>query len=317
MRRVVALLALLAIAGSAAGHAFRPSLLELRELDQGRVEVVWRPGSEAGEALAPLLPERCHPVAAAAGPEVPERFVVDCGAAGLAGATVGVRGFSLRGEDALLRVELRDGRALSAALRAASPSLAIAALPSPRHALASYFALGVEHILLGADHLLFVFALVLLVPARRRLLLAVTAFTAAHSLTLALASLSLARLPPRPVEAAIALSLVLLALELARRDGHPALGRPWAVAFGFGLLHGFGFAGALAELGLPPTAIPLALLGFNLGVEAGQLAFIAGALLVLALLRRAGAPLPRRVAGYAIGVLATWWTLERVAAFWG
>ena len=187
----------------------------------------------------------------------------------------------------------------------------------------SYLRLGIKHILLGIDHLLFVLALMILVAGRRRLVGTVTAFTAAHSLTLAAAALGLVRVPQKPVEAVIALSIVFVASEIIRgREGKPGLTArsPWVVAFIFGLLHGFGFAGALSEVGLPPQAIPLALLFFNVGVELGQLLFIGAVAIVVVAIRRLAVPSPTwawRVPAYGIGAVAAMWTLERVTGFWG
>jgi hydrogenase/urease accessory protein HupE len=183
---------------------------------------------------------------------------------------------------------------------------------------------GVEHILLGYDHLLFVLALVLIVRGRRVLVATITAFTVAHSITLSLATLGVVHVPGPPVEATIALSILLLACEIVRlQRGNPSLTAqwPWVIAFSFGLLHGFGFAGVLSEIGLPAGEVPLALFAFNVGVEVGQLVFIAAVLPLLALARRpwvfavAGRP-ALTAAPYAIGILAAFWFCERVAAFW-
>jgi hydrogenase/urease accessory protein HupE len=185
--------------------------------------------------------------------------------------------------------------------------------------------LGIEHILSGIDHLLFVLALVLLVHGPRRLLATITAFTAAHSLTLAGATLGWVHVPGPPVEASIALSIVFVASEIVHtRQGRDSVTQhyPWVVAFTFGLLHGFGFAGALAQVGLPQSSIPIALLFFNVGVEIGQLLFVGAVLAVIAVAWRAGQrlrlSLPAwhwRIAPYAIGALASFWLIERIAAF--
>lgn len=181
-----------------------------------------------------------------------------------------------------------------------------------------YTVLGVDHILVGYDHLLFVLALLLIVRSGWMLVKTITAFTVAHSITLALATLGFVNVASRPVEAAIALSIVFLALEiLAARRGQIGLTyrKPWLVAFGFGLLHGFGFAGALSEIGLPQSEIPVALLFFNVGVEFGQLLFIAGVLILRSLWSQLAVPLPRQAAlvpAYLIGTIATYWLLERV-----
>jgi hypothetical protein len=185
----------------------------------------------------------------------------------------------------------------------------------------TYVGLGVEHILFGVDHLLFVLALLILVPSGRLLLWTITSFTLAHSLTLAAATLGWVAVPPAPVEAAIALSIVFVASEILHaRRGRPGLSarRPWLVAFAFGLLHGFGFAGALRELGLPERSIPLALLAFNLGVELGQLVFVAAVLALAAAIARLRIPAVRRwreAAAYGIGTIAAYWLIERLLAF--
>jgi hydrogenase/urease accessory protein HupE len=184
----------------------------------------------------------------------------------------------------------------------------------------TYVRLGVEHILFGIDHLLFVLCLLLLVRDIRRLLGTITAFTLAHSITLAAATLGFVRVSATPVEATIALSIVFLASELVRGEaGRSAVTRsyPWLVAFSFGLLHGLGFAGALAEIGLPQGEIPLALFAFNVGVELGQLAFITAVLLLARLVRVVPLRLPAwapDTAGYAIGAMASFWVFSRLAA---
>jgi hydrogenase/urease accessory protein HupE len=228
--------------------------------------------------------------------------------------------------DALVRVEMLDGVSSTSIVRPKQPWIEIAASPTGWKVAGSYLVLGVEHILGGVDHLLFILALVLLVQGWKRLVATITAFTVAHSITLTVATLGFVTVPGPPVEACIALSVMFVASELVRaRHGDSGMLRrcPWLVAFAFGLLHGFGFAGALSEVGLPPNAIPLALAFFNIGVELGQLAFIAVVLGVIA----AGAKvlrlywMPRgpawtwRVPPYAIGGLAAFWVIERIAAF--
>jgi hydrogenase/urease accessory protein HupE len=198
------------------------------------------------------------------------------------------------------------------ALQAGSGSL--------RNAALRYLGLGIEHILLGIDHLLFVLGLLLIVRGAWMLIKTITAFTLAHSLTLALATLGVVEVPSPPVDAAIALSIMFLGAEILRaRQGRPGLAAraPWVVAFAFGLLHGLGFAGALSQLGLPPREIPLALLLFNVGVEIGQLMFIAALLALAWALRQLRVSWPHRAAplpAYAIGTLAAFWFIERVSA---
>jgi hydrogenase/urease accessory protein HupE len=313
--------------GAAWGHAFNPSLLELRELPGGRIGVLWKgAGAVGAEGLKPKLPARCHQlgdrVSTAVGTTLIERWVIDCGRDGLAGAEVGMSGYELIGEDAVVRITRADGQTISAVLRSDAPSWVIPAPNSSKSILASYLGAGVKHILLGYDHLLFVLGLILLVGLGRRLLVTITAFTVAHSATLSLATLHVVRFPSRATEAVIALSIVFLAVELARDQSSPktwAMRRPWLVAFTFGLLHGFGFAGALAEIGLPPGEIPLALFSFNVGVEIGQLLFVGAIAAIIALLRLVRSSWPsglRRAIAYAVGSLAAWWCFERVAAFW-
>ncbi|MBC8010072.1 MAG: HupE/UreJ family protein [Burkholderiales bacterium] len=238
---------------------------------------------------------------------------------GLEGWEVMVHGLSSTMVDVLVRVELLDGRAVSRLLRPDAPSF-VFTQETVGPAAGGYFVLGVEHILLGVDHLLFVLALVLIVRGAGLLVKTITAFTFAHSITLALSTLGVVHVPAAPVEAVIALSIVFVASEILRsRRGERGLTEraPWLVAGLFGLLHGFGFAGALSEVGLPANDIPLALLNFNLGVEAGQLVFVGVALGVIALLRRLRLPdwaplLPP----YAIGGVAMVWVVERTAAIW-
>jgi hydrogenase/urease accessory protein HupE len=238
---------------------------------------------------------------------------------GLEGWNVTVHGLSATMVDLLVRIELKDGRVISRMLRPDAPSF-VFTRETAGPAAGGYFVLGVEHILFGIDHLLFVLALVLIVRGVGLLVKTITAFTIAHSITLGLATLGVVHVPSAPVEAIIALSIVFVASEilLSRRGERGLTERvPWLVAGAFGLLHGFGFAGALSDVGLPANDIPLALLFFNLGVEAGQLAFVVVALGVIMLLRRVRLPqwaplLPP----YAIGSLAMFWVIERTAAIW-
>ena len=182
--------------------------------------------------------------------------------------------------------------------------------------------LGIEHILLGIDHLLFVLGLLLIVRGFGLLLKTITAFTVAHSVTLAMATLGFVNVPQAPVEAVIALSILFLASELAKQQkGNPGMTSryPWVVALSFGLLHGFGFAGALSEVGLPQTDIPLALLFFNVGVEVGQLMFVAIVLMIFWVIQKLKFRWPawtKQVPAYAIGSLAAFWFIQRTVSFW-
>jgi hypothetical protein len=315
------LLALLGRAATADAHAFEPGILDLVERAAGVFDVQWR--RPAAAALAPRLPEDCRPLAPRPRASESGRWRVDCGPDGLRGRTLAVDGFEDARADVVVRVRWRDGTATSGIVRRETPALAlpVGAAGGAAGVGGRYLRLGVEHILLGPDHLLFVAGLLLLVRGAGRLVGTLTAFTAAHSVTLALAVLGVVAAPPAPVEVLIAGSIVLVALELARPPRPlPSLAvrAPWAVAFLVGLLHGFGFAGALAGLGVPSGHVPLALLAFNAGVELGQLAFVAALLLPVAAYRRAVRALPglRLVPAYAIGGLAAAWTLDRLPALW-
>lgn len=333
--RLAAVLLLL-LPAVVAAHSFEPALLSLREVGGGVFDVVWksptpRSADDPVGGLTPVLPAHCRtladPNAAAADAEAEisveaaRFFRVDCGPAGLAGARVEVLGLPGSRVDVLVRVTWADGRVSLGTLQSGTENLVLPGVAGGEpmaELLFRYVRLGVEHIFEGIDHLLFVLVLVLLVDRMRALVATITAFTLAHTLTLALAVLGVVAVPSAPVEAAIALSIILVAAEVARGATDPpslARRRPWLIAFAFGLLHGLGFAGALREVGVPPDRVALALVGFNVGVELGQLTFVLALLPLRALLRRAPA-LVQRVPAYAVGTLAVLWTLERVAAFW-
>lgn len=322
-------LATLATSRAAYGHPLNPALLDVRELANDVYEVRWRVpvGGAATTPLVPVLPASCAalgpPVQAViqAGQSVTSQWKLQCAQGGLVGQALGVSGLEERRTEALLRVQLADGRSLQTVLRAGSSSFDVPARASMVEVARSYGRLGIVHILSGPDHLLFVFGLMLLVGAgageRRRLLWTITAFTCGHTVTLSLAALGVVRIPARPVEVLIALSIFVLGLELVRPRGERRLGaRPWWMAGAFGLLHGLGFAGALAEVGLPTGDIPAALLSFNLGIEVGQVLFVAA----LLALWRAWRLLPGqwtarfgpKLCAYAIGALSTLWMLERM-----
>jgi hydrogenase/urease accessory protein HupE len=321
-------LLLLASGHRALAHSFEPALLDLSEREPGIFAVRWRlPGPGSGSLalgagdLMPQLPAHCNVVATG-----PEAWRADCHTRGLRGATLSVHGIEASRIDVIVRISWLTGETISGALYPSEPEFVVpggrAASDTTFARVAwSYFGLGAEHILLGYDHLLFVLGLMLLVNSWSMLLKTISAFTVAHSVTLAAAVLGLVHVPPAPAEALIAMSIVLLALELTRPlDTPPTLARryPWLVAFVFGLLHGLGFAGALVEIGVPPERIALALVSFNLGVEAGQLAFVLAMLGPLALARRLTQRWPQAqlVPAYAIGALAMAWTFERVQRFW-
>jgi hydrogenase/urease accessory protein HupE len=239
----------------------------------------------------------------------------------LSGQTIAIDGLTATQTDVLLLVQLQDGASHSAILRPASPQFTIPLQASKLKVAGDYWRMGTVHILEGVDHLLFVLALMLIVIGFKPLLKAVTAFTVAHSITLALATLGVVHIPSAPTEALIALSILFLAVEIIHsRQGKISLTEqyPWVVAFAFGLFHGLGFAGALSEIGLPQQEIPLALLMFNVGVETGQLMFIAVVLTLFAVLKRLPVTLPQgawRVLPYCIGSIAAYWTIDRVMSF--
>jgi hydrogenase/urease accessory protein HupE len=251
---------------------------------------------------------------------VSTRWTVAC-ARGIAGGIVSIEGLSATYTDVLLRIEDIDGVHQSARLTPDTPSYIVVATPSPWDTAHTYFTLGVEHILLGIDHLLFVLALLLLTRNVRTLIETITAFTVAHSITLAAAAVGWINVAQPPVEAAIALSIVVVASEIvraARGATDFSIRFPWMIAFCFGLLHGFGFGGALRDIGLPQREVPLSLLTFNLGVEAGQLLFVGAVLIVVAgirILLVAEAPKARTVAAYGIGCISAFWFVSRVWSF--
>ncbi len=317
---LLAALLLLFMQSCAIAHELRPGYLEIVETAPGEYQLRWKAPVSKGRplAVAPGFPPDCDVRdtrrASVAGVLTSEAALL-CNAP-LAGKRIYLDGLDATLTDVLVRVISSDGR--SQTLRA-TPDAPVVQWPAELSAggvMRTYFALGVEHILSGLDHLLFVLALVLLISGVRRLVETITAFTVAHSITLIAASLGWVTLPSAPVEAVIALSIVFLANEVAnKRAGATRLSqrRPWLVAFAFGLLHGFGFAGALADIGLPPHDIPLALLTFNLGVEVGQLMFLAGVLSVLAVVTRLNWRQPlERLASYGIGITASIWLLQRV-----
>lgn len=328
LRLCVALVAALLLSSvPSAAHESRPAYLQVEELVGGQYEVLWkRPArGDLALSLAPQWPHACRDAVPVTTQSVPgaiiERRLLDCGGAGLIGQRIAIEGLATTLTDVLVRIEFRDGRVQTNLVKPASPTIEIQG-PRPLYAVAAdYFVMGVEHILLGVDHLLFVLGLVLIVRGAWLLVKTITAFTVAHSLTLGLATLGFVHVPLPPVEAVIALSILFLASELVRQH-HGRIGltarHPWLIAFSFGLLHGFGFAGALAEVGLPQTDIPFVLLTFNVGVEAGQLLFVAVVLVLLWLGGRVAASPPRWLRdapGYAIGSLAAFWLIERMAAF--
>jgi hypothetical protein len=308
-------------------HEVRPGYLAVKQVDDQRFDVLWKVPARGDLRLSlhARLPEKCDEPAPRSnymgGGASTQRWSVTC-PEGLTGGEIAIDGLSGTMTDVLVRIERSDGTTVVQRLSPDDTSFVVPATPSALQVAWTYMVLGVEHILLGIDHLLFVLALLILVEGRARLIGTVTAFTVAHSLTLGAATLGFVNVPGRPVEAIIALSIVFVASEIIRaRQGKPGMAQrwPWIVAFSFGLLHGFGFAGALTEIGLPAQAVPLALLFFNVGVETGQLLFIAGVGILVSIARGIKIPQPTwawRVPAYGIGAVAAFWSVERVASFW-
>jgi predicted RecA/RadA family phage recombinase len=332
-RTLLAAAAGLALAWPAAAHNLAPAYLELRELGDGAVAVRWKESAltPRGTRLAPSLPcpDASEPAVRFEADAVLVEWRLAC-AASLVGQRVAVSGLAGSGTDVLLHVELADGRSLRAILTERAPALAIPGRERAVDVLASYARLGVTHLWTGLDHVIFVAGLTLLLGATRRLVVATTAFTAGHSVTLALASLGVVHAPQALVEVAIAGTIVALAVSLAqaREAGSSSAragiaGRPALLPFAFGLLHGLGFAGALGALGLPQHAIPLALFSFNVGIELGQLALVGlllGGGLAAARVHRALSSERVRTraheaAATAIGALGVFWCLERAAGW--
>jgi HupE / UreJ protein len=306
-------------------HEARPAYLEIKETAPGQFSVLWRTPVLAGMRLPLVLqmPEDVRNVKAPAIEELADSLVerrwIDAGPNGLAGKRVDISGLQLTITDALVRVELLDGRTIQAVARPSQPWVAIAATQSRWEVMGTYIVEGIRHIVFGADHLLFVLGLLLIVGSGWMLVKTITAFTVAHSITLAVATLGYASAPALPLNAAIALSILFLGPEIVRvwrGETSFTIRHPWVVAFAFGLLHGFGFASAMTSAGLPRQDLPLALLSFNVGVELGQLGFVA---LILALersFRVLEVRWPRWVQalpGYTVGTLGAFWTIQRVA----
>jgi hypothetical protein len=320
MRVIFIIAIVLGTAGAAAAHPLEPSSLAIEERAPGLAIATLQTAAAAG--LAPLWPATCAVELASReidGDDSVERFELACAGRSLAGTELGVDGLAAHDTIVLVTIRLADGAVVREVLGPSRPRFTIPATSAPTHALAAYGRLGIEHLLGGLDHVLFVLGLLFLVRGARARLLTLTAFTVGHSLTLALAVLGVVHVPAAPVEVLIALTLIAVAvqmLEPSPRDGR----RTWWVAGGFGLIHGLGFAGALSGAGLRGADLPLALAGFNLGIELGQLVLVGVAAFVgatAARLFRSTAAIEvvsRYVAAYAIGGLAAMWCLERTWA---
>ncbi len=317
----------LAPAGDARAHDTRPGYLEITEQTPRRYELIWRTPVFSGSRLSVVLrfPDgvrtQGEPVEREFRGSVVERRVIEA-PHGLVGTRIEFIGLETTITDVLVRVQRSDGSHSTALVHPSQPWLQVQGSQGPWSTALVYLRHGVTHIAGGYDHLLFVLGLFLLVRGVRALVATITAFTAAHSVTLAVSTLEWVRVPQPPVEAIIALSLVVVAAEILDTQPRATLirRRPWVVALSFGLLHGFGFAGALADIGLPGDSVPLALFAFNAGVEIGQLALISVFLLVSHVCDRLGASArsrahARSLAAYSAGTLASFWFFERLAGF--
>jgi len=307
-------------------HELRPGYLELRQTSESSYDLIWKVPARGDRRLAlhVKLPPDC------VSGEISlsridnafiERWQTKCDG-GLSGREISIGGLRTTLTDVLVRLQRPDGTTQVARLTPDQPAFTVSETRDRTSVIKTYFVLGVEHILAGIDHLLFVLALLLIVSGWRRLLATITSFTVAHSITLAAATLGLLWLPRPPVEAVIALSIMFLASELVRisyGEGSLTAHYSWVVTFAFGLLHGLGFAGALADIGLPQNEIPLSLLMFNIGVEAGQILFIAAAAGTMWCLDRLCVSWPgwaRYAPAYGIGTISAFWLVERVSGFW-
>lgn len=326
IRLLAAVVLLVGFHSASDSHELRPGFLEIRQTGADTYDIRFKVPARGDMRLGlhVRLPADCAetspPRIERSGAALLEHSAVRC-PGGLAHREVSIDGLSGTFTDVVVRVESADGAVQAARLTPDSPSFTVAAAPTWVETARTYFLLGVEHILLGIDHLLFVLALLLLVRDVWMLVKVITAFTVAHSITLALAALGWAQIPQAPVEAVIALSIMFVAAEVVRQtrpESDLTKRMPWLVAFAFGLLHGLGFGGALKEIGLPQSDVPLALLTFNLGVEAGQLLFVFTVVGVSTLVRRVFSldrSWLRTAAGYGIGSLAAVWFVQRVALF--
>lgn len=304
-------------------HEVRPGYLEIVETQKGRYDILWKaPGRVDGILkISPVLPQECVDIKTPAKRKLPgsflERRTVVCDPQGLTGKTIMIQGLSATITDVLVRITYAEGQSQTELLKPHKPSFVVKGA-QPWYGLAdTYVRFGIKHILYGIDHLLFVLGLLLLSRGWGLLLKTITAFTVGHSISLALATFGFLNVPGKPLSAAIALSIVFLAGELVNaKKGKRSLtiNSPWLVSFGFGLLHGLGFAGALVQLGLPDAAIPLALFFFNVGVEIGQVLFVGLVLVVFSSLKKVEFRLPdawRIVPIYSMGSVAGLWFIQR------
>jgi len=324
---IVAVLVSLYTATPAYADEIRPALLDIKQQNTGLFAVTWKVPTRGDKVLAitPQLPDSLELLGTPTLQQAPgaqiEHATYKSNGESLTGQMITIEGLTAVQTDVLLLIQLQDGTQHSAILRPSAPQFTIPLEASKLQVAGDYWWMGTIHILEGVDHLLFVLALLLIVVGFKQLLTAVTAFTVAHSITLVLATLGVVNVPAAPTEAIIALSILFLATEIVHKhNGQFSLTEkyPWVVAFVFGLFHGLGFAGALSEIGVPQHEVPLALFMFNVGVETGQLIFIAVVLSLVAVLKKLSFTAPQgawRLLPYSIGSVAAFWTIERVASF--
>jgi len=310
-------------------HESRPAYLEVKETAPGQFSLLWRTPMLSGMRL-PIglqLPDDVRnlkePTTEELADSILTRYSIDAGSTGLAGKRIEFPGLQGTITDVLVRVEMLDGRSWTTIVHASQPWVEITAAQTRLQVMGSFVVQGIRHILFGADHMLFVLGLLLIVKDRWMLLKTITAFTVAHSITLAIATFGYAEAPVLPLNAAVALSILFLGPEIVRSwrgETSFTIRHPWVVAFAFGLLHGFGFASALTSAGLPKAELPIALLSFNVGVEIGQLSFVALILLLERSFRILRVRWPRwaeALPGYAVGSLGAFWTIQRLAIMFG
>ena len=327
MKRYIALVGFFLFALTAKADVIRPGYLELIEQTPDTYSVLLKIPQKRWQKpmLGARFPDTCTNQTVIASQYVDgnllQRWYMQC-PEGLDGKRILIDGMNDTNTEVLLRWQWLNGASSTALIKPSLPVYVVPVQSTGTDIAATYLRLGTEHILAGVDHLLFVFALLLIVNSTRQLIITVTAFTLAHSITLGAATLGLVQVSQIPVEAVIALSILFLAVEIVRgKQGRPGYAArwPWLVAFIFGLLHGFGFAGALAEIGLPQQAIPVALIFFNIGVELGQLIFVLSVVLIAWILQQMKQPKlisrAETAAIYSIGGISSYWLIERISLF--
>ena len=326
-KRMLLIVILLSWAKPGWTHEIRPAYLEIKETGVNNVTIFWKQpvSGESGIYLTPVLSSGWLSDSASnnfsSGIALIRQWNIRTSQS-ISGQTIRIDGLKNTITDVLVNITFRDGTNLIRIIHPSDPKLIVEKSLHSALPLFDYLRLGIEHILFGIDHLLFVLALILIVQGKRRLFKTITAFTLAHSITLAAATLGWVHIPSGPVEAVIALSIIFLAVELVRYyRGEPVFSNryPWVVAFIFGLLHGFGFAGALASVGLPEYDIPLALLLFNVGVETGQIFFILCIMFLIWFMHKTLKKMPvwlRWIPPYAIGSMAAVWFFQRLAVIY-